>query len=334
METLALVFYGVGVTIAAPGPVIDELRRDFSFFVRPLSGGIFRAMRITVFEQKPPFERVPEVRASLYQPDSVSYDWRDVRFVDYNGAALSIYDFRAEHGEVYATDSDLLHELVYLLILSRVGELLDGKRIHRVHALGIAREGKGILCLLPQGGGKTTLALELLKESSVQLLSDDTPLITARGEVLPFPARIGIDPAMAASIPDKFKGTLLRRKYGAKTLVDIEFFKDHIAVAAVPVSLLLVGEREFSLKPRFVKAGKLVGGIALFKNSIIGLGLPQMVEYFLRHGLKEVLSKGEIFLSRFLIAMNIILKSDTYRFVMGRDPEENAAAFLRFIKNH
>lgn len=335
METLRLQFYEIGVEVRAPAWLLNDLRRDFSFFapVPALVNGT-RCVVIEVHELCPPFDTVPAVRASLYQPDSISYDQGEVRYVDYNGKALSIFDYGREEGRLYAQDRDLLHELSYLLIHSRVGELLDKKGFHRVHALGLVHDGNGLLCLLPQGGGKTTLALELLGDDTVQLLSDDTPLVDRRGRLLPFPLRIGIEASSAAHIPERFRGTMVRRKYGAKTLIDIEYFQGRVASGPVPARYLLVGEREFADNPRLTRIGRCAAAAALFKNCVVGLGLPQMVEYFLRHGWGEMLAKGSIAISRLAASLFLVMNAETYRLVLGRRPADNAAVVRVFLKRH
>ena len=49
----------------------------------------------------------------------------------------------------------MAREIVYLTILSRVSEKLDRMGIHRVHALGLEQRGRGVLVMLPSGGGKS-----------------------------------------------------------------------------------------------------------------------------------------------------------------------------------
>ena len=95
--------------------------------------------------------------------------------------------------------------------------------MHRIHALGISHNDEGILCILPQGGGKTTLGLSLLKKyDDVKLLSDDTVLISRDGMLIPFPVRIGLCEEDKIDVPNEYRGTLIRRKYGKKMLFDRE----------------------------------------------------------------------------------------------------------------
>ena len=182
-------FYGVGLIVTSGSTaLVDGVARDFEYFA-----GAPPASRIVVrgHASPPPWERIPARLASMVTPNAVTYDDGGLRYNDYQRRALAIYDFATEHGDVWSEDADLLYEIVYLMALSRVGERHDLLGIHRLHALGVAIDGRAALVLLPEAGGKSTLALELLRRPEIRLLSDDTPL--ARGDrVLAFPTRIGV----------------------------------------------------------------------------------------------------------------------------------------------
>lgn len=322
-------FYGVvaELTFSEEG-LAQDIERDFSYF---LSSKQSPTVKISVFNQVSPYEKIPEVKACLYLAGSISYDYRGIRYVDYNGEALTIYNYETEEGEIYSPDRDFLHELTYLLILSRVGELLDKKGVHRLHALGISVNGKGVMCLLPMGGGKSTLALSLLKDEKVKLISEDTPLISKEGKILPFPLRIGLDSGVKLDVPQQYLRRFVRRRYGSKTLIDIDYFKDKIAKISQP-GIILIGEREFSNKARIVKTGKIKAIGPFIRNMVFGLGLPQMVEYFLRNNLGDILSNTKIALSRLFVSLKIIRESKTYSFIIGRNKTKNAETLLNFLQ--
>ncbi len=332
MDRLTLEFYGVAVDIALPSWLKEELSKDFSFFLKtPISDK--PSLTLVIADQEPPLSRIPEVMASLYQPDSISYDQKGKRYVDYFGKALSVYDYKAESGELFSADLKLLHELAYLMILSRVGEMLDKKGMHRVHACGFSIEKKGAVCLLPQGGGKTTLYMELLKNKSVKLVSDDTPLISSDSRLLPFPSRIGVGDGKGFDIPPQFLGSLDRRKYGRKLLIDTQYFIGRIS-SPVELGFIFKGVREYSNNPRVVEAGKITVFIALLRDCVIGLGLPQMVEYFLRFDTADIFGKAWIVASRVMVCARAVKKAKTYKFIIGKDPQKNAETLLSFIDSN
>jgi len=327
MGSINFNFYGVKIKVSSDSEDhLDEIRRDFSYF---LSNNKICDINIETYFQDLPYNLIPQVKASLYLPSAIAYDHENTRYVDYNGQALTIYNYPIEKGQVYSENKELLHEISYLLILSRVGELLDRKGIHRIHALGISISGKAALCLLPMGAGKTTLALDLLKYKEIKLLSDDMVLIDKKGRILPFPLRIGVDRQINLDIPSKFLREFHRRQYGVKTLIDIEYFQDKIATISSPW-VIFIGERKFSTQAKIESINKIKAIWPFVRDGIIGLGLPQIVEYFLRNNLKD-LNKIPVILSRIFTSFKIILYSKIYKFVIGQDKEKNAKVLIDFL---
>jgi hypothetical protein len=108
---------------------------------------------------------------------------------------------RNRHCVVYGTDLDLVHEIAYHFILSTAGQHLNSRGLHRVHALGVAYRERGILFLAPSGGGKSTMALELLRRPGFTLLGEDTPWWTVTAISTPF--RCG-----SACVPVRMRGSL------------------------------------------------------------------------------------------------------------------------------
>lgn len=339
-------FYGVTLLVECAGEETREnIRRDFSYFLKEsqsLKREAFKKgtvpffspnahIKISIYCERPPFERVPSLKASLYNPDSISYDDGQIRWVDHQGKGLTIYDYKNESGQIYAEDRRLLHELSYLLIHSRVGELLDKRGIHRIHALGICLKEKGVLCLLPQGAGKTTLALDLLKSDDIKLLSDDTTLMKRDGELLAFPLRIGVPADSVLDIPAEYLRSFQRRKYGSKTLIDIDYFKDKIVSFAKP-SIILIGERVFSDEAKIIKTSKIKAIGPIVRDAVIGLGIAQMVEYFLRLNVRDIFGKINILLSRLLVNLKVLLRCKTYRFLVGRNRAKNADVLDSFLE--
>ena len=164
MEKKLFNFYGITVELICPGVLSSLLEKDFLYFldtsvIKPDK----KKVSVTVHIQKPPYDLIKTMIPVFKKSDAVIYGIGSSRYVDYNGKALSIYDFEKDRGSLYSESLELLHELTYLLIHSRAGELLDKKGMHRVHALGVTGNGKGVLCLMPEGAGKTTLGLDLLE---------------------------------------------------------------------------------------------------------------------------------------------------------------------------
>jgi len=324
-------FYGVKTKLSSDDQLlIENIKRDFSYFSAPINK---TDIKFVVYNEEIPCDKIPPLKASLYKDNAICYDDTNMRYIDYHGKALAIYDFSNNVGEIYSQDNNFLHELTYLAILSKVGEELDKKGIHRIHALGISINNKAVLIIFPMGGGKTTLGLELLKYDGIKLLSDEIPLITRKREVLPFPIRIGVskDRTSSLDIPHKYLRNFIRSKYGSKVLIDIEYFKDKISRSNMP-AVILIGERISSNDCRIEKISKFRTLKPFIVNGVFGLGLPQLIEYFLRYNIRDVLPKSKIMFSRLLRCLKVIWKSKTYSFLIGKDRRKNVNILIEFLE--
>ncbi len=99
--------------------------------------------------EPPPYSRIPPVNASFFTPRNVCFRDGNIAYIDYFGQGLAIHEKRAGRCTVYGEDFDRVREIAYYFILSAVGEYLDGIGMHRVHAVGVTREGRASLLLLP-----------------------------------------------------------------------------------------------------------------------------------------------------------------------------------------
>jgi len=263
------------------------------------------------------------------RPNAISYDEGPRRYNDYHGLALTIYDFSRERGELWSLDPDLLYELTYLMALSRIGEIHDRRGIHRIHALGIAVGDRGGLVLLPESGGKSTLALKLLEHSETKILSDDTPLI-AKGKLRAFPTRIGIR-GKAEEIDPEYLRTFKRRNHGTKTLIDVSYFRDRVTDDVSP-EVVIAGVRSGGSASRIEAVSRISLVPVTLANLVFGLGLPQVVEYFLRGGAADAVRKSTIVASRVLTGVRLLRGARCYRLVLGSNLESAASEVLSVLK--
>lgn len=323
-------FYGLDLQLqSADKGVVENIRRDFSYFEAPVN---IPQMNIEVFDKSPPFGSLPNLKASVYATNYICYRRNGDTFTDYFGQGLRVFNSRTKSYQVFSESADLKHEISYLTILSVVGQFLDSQHIHRVHALGVSQNGRAILILLPISGGKTTLALQLLQSGRVKLLSDDSPLINCRGEVLPFPLRVGVVPGGELNIPAKYLRTMNMMQYGTKILIDIDCFADKISSACQP-GVILLGERVLGYESRIEPASKLSAGKEFIKNSVVGLGLHQGIEYLLGRSIWETFGKTGLAFSRLNNTLRVIRHSKVYRYTLGHDRERNHQVLLHFLQS-
>jgi hypothetical protein len=322
-------FYGLDLRLQSGDKgVVENVRRDFSYFEAQVN---IPQVNIEVFEKSPPFGSLPDLKASVYSTNYICYRGTEGIFTDYFGQGLRVFNPQTKNYQIFSESAALRHEISYLTILSVVGQFLDSKHIHRVHALGVSQKGKAILVLLPMRGGKTTLALRLLQSGQVKLLSEDSPLITQQGEVLPFPLRLGVVPGGELDIPAEYLRTMNMMEFGSKILIDIDYFADKISSACQP-GVVLLGERALGYESRIEPASKLGAGKEFMKNAVVGLGLHQGIEYLLGRSLWETLGKTGLFFSRLNSSLKVISRSKVYRYVLGHDPERNHQVLLDFLQ--
>ena len=326
-------FYGFTVQVSSPSAeLVEEVRRDFVCFRLP-PGEKQANVEVRMHLSPPPYSELPPVSATLSTPRNVCFRSGKISYIDYFGKALSVYDREKRHCTIYGTDTDMVHEIAYLFILSTVGQNLDSRGIHRIHALGVSYHNRGILLLLSSGGGKSTMALELLRHPDFLLLGEDTPLIDRRGTILPFPLRLGIRPGNAEGIPPEYLRTMRRMEFDPKTLIDIEYFGDRLGEAVKP-GFLFVGERNLGEVSEIVPLGRYGALKALLKDMVIGLGIYQGLEFLLERGPWEMLGKGGVVASRLFNGLRLLARVRAYKFVLGRDIERNCQTFIQFIEEN
>lgn len=319
-------FAGCAVEFATEdGGLAAALAYDFAAFA---AGPRQPLVRLEARPEAPP--------AVLPPPRLVTRRWSVLRsepgrrLVWYPGGALCDYDYAARSGTISSADPSLLHELSYLLILSRAGEELDRLGLHRLHAGALGWDGSALLFCGQRGAGKTTLLLELLKDAGFSLLSDDTPLADAGGTVRPFPARLGLgldSPHLAdyGGLKD-----LRRRHYPPKKLLDpvAAGFRLSRPLPAGGVFLLRRGP-----SPRIKRAPPGACAAELALSLAAGWGVPQLAEYFLRLAPADMAAKAGILFSRLRAAAAIAGRAPCHIFELAPDRKANAAALRAHLRS-
>jgi len=330
-------FYGFSVELRGDdADVLKEVVSDFAWFVVPADSRTARGeadwdMRITMHLEPPPYSDLPSVPASVLTPRNVSFRHGSISYVDYFGRGLAIVNDDEKTCVIYAEEFDLAREIAYLFLLSTVGQYLDSRKLHRIHAMGVNYKGHGILLLLPSGGGKSTMTLELLRHPDFTLLSEDTPLVDRHGRIHPFPLRLGVRNGSGSEVPKEFQRTLKRMEFDPKTFVDLEFFRHRLS-APVDASLILVGERNLGDESAITPLSSRGTFKALVKYLVVGLGVYQGLEFLLERGLWEMIGKTGVAISRARNGLSLMSKARAYKFILGRDTAKNSRTLIEFIE--
>lgn len=309
-----------------------RIEKDFSYFLKKEE--IIKTFVIESLKEKIDWEKLPNIVAKKQSKNSITYDVESLRFNDYNGKLLSIYDYKRDFGVLYSECIEKLHEISYLLILSRVGKYHDLMGLHKIHAFSVISNGACLIGMADSGLGKSTLVAELLKDKSVQFLSDDTPLVDSFGNVKPFPLRLGVSSYESfGKIIDREKNcyTLQRDFYGEKKLLSIDGLENKVGEEykkLILVNLKRFGGDDFICK----KISKVKMLKALFKHMVIGIGLPMILEYFWEDGLCDFIKKSTIAMRRKLSALVLVMRADCYEIWLGRDIEKNRLGVVDLIK--
>lgn len=324
MDRLNLELAGVGVELAGPGPVLSELRRDFAWFATDAP----RPEPIRLELSEGGGEPAPAGPASLRWRDFRAFDEGPVRRIFYRDGARASYDYRRREGVLRAAGPDRLRELAYLAVLSRAGDALDRRGLHRVHALTVASRGEAALVVLPCGGGKSSLALELLRRSSVSVLGEDTALLGADRIVRAFPLRWGFrDRGALGDVPEAWVRPFRRTGMPTKWVVDLPFYRDRI-VEEAPLRRLFFGAR--TAGPAGARPlGAEEAFARLLAPAVLGVGLAQLTEYCLRRG--ELAGLAGVAASRARLAWSAARTAAPFALTMGRSPAEAVDALLQAL---
>jgi len=331
-------FYLHSIAVELHGSAALRLARDFDFFTdRPGKEEEAAPYSVTLETQDgdPSQVKLPSRAADQVFSDCVLYREKNRLYYEYGGAVLVVErEENFSYGKVTSKNPHLADEIGYLYLQSEIGRFLDKQGLHRVHALGLGLpNGEAALVMLPSGGGKSTLALELLRAGGCMLLSDDTPLVDRFGNLLPYPLRLSF--RADANLPPDWRAaaqTFERRRHGAKLLVPTSALPARLLPRPTDKfrpAYLVVGERHGNLsQPKMSALPRWRGGITLFRDMVVGLGVPQVAELILTRGILSLPGLAPTGASRTAAAGALLARSRTYRLELSRDHAANARALL------
>lgn len=325
-------FFQVGINSDTHKP-IDKIALDFEYFVDRSKVKTLKRLEIKILSGKD-FKLPEGLVANKQTQNSITYKQGNITFNDYYGKAIVEFDYSKEKAKIYYYDESFIHEITYLLILSRSGKFLDRKGYHKIHAACFGLGNNDIVLTLPSKGGKTTTLLEMLRVPKTRLISDDSPLVDSGGKLMPFPLRLGLSnknkifsyfPYLRGEDLYEFERSYFEKKY----LIPINKLQNPVSLGIKQV--LVNGKRTTNSKSILKKVSKYRMFKFLVEHMIIGLGLPMIIEYFLRNSIKDHFVNIKILFSRIKTAIFLLKKSDCYIYYMSNDPIESGKYLREFF---
>ncbi len=326
MPSIKLLIHGTPIYIQSQlRKVIRAVAHDFSYFKSEWVCSK-DALHIVIHPScVRPMDWIPLYRSRRSQIFCPSGGEQRVCF--FNSAWVG-YHFNQARADIFCDDPAVAFEACYFVILSYVGERLDIRGLHRIHGLGLARGRKGAIVLAPSGGGKSTLLVELLKRSNLELISDDTPVLN-HTEMLCFPQRIALR-RRPAHIGANAVRIFRRYQDGKKYVIGANHFKHKVRMKS-SVHWFVLAKKTSNQKSQI----KILHRFSLFwpilKWLVIGYEIPQIWELYLRPSPKDTVIKSKILLARMRLALKLIQNTRLARLSMSTNPRESAQVLDRFL---
>jgi hypothetical protein len=205
--------------------------------------------------------------------------------------------------------------------------------MHRIHAMALGWKGKAVLAIFPMGGGKSTLASDLLQCPEFGFPSDDSPFISRDGRVHAFPLRLGLLPGSDDKFPPEHKRVVKRMDFGPKFLPNYRYYASRVEPSADP-GIVFLGRRSLAPECRIEPVGSVDAFRSMIADCAIGPGLFQGLEFVVRNSTLELGAKAWTGVSRLRNALRLFQRSGLYRLILGRDREQNARTVTEFVRTH
>jgi hypothetical protein len=190
-----------------------------------------------------------------------------------------------------------------------------------------------VLLMLPSKGGKSTMLSELLINPEIKIISDDMPLIDFYGRVHSFPSQISVENVPSEGALTKLKWVEFKRtQYPPKWTAGLSQLRARLEDHSLHNGTMLIagyrlsnGQSILTVVPKW----KMIG--SMWEHMIIGMGLPQIVEMFLKFNWTDVFKLMLHALIRSWCAFQLVRKSKCFHFYMGPDRAYNAQLILNQI---
>jgi hypothetical protein len=324
--------YGLTIAVGGDWPeVCERVRLDYAWFQSPVRSST-PDVEVTIEHRPPDYGSFADAIPWFVTPRNAVYRLGSRIVLDHIGVAVSVLDANEKGLWIQGEDEHVVHDAVYYFLLGRIGQHLDARGLVRLHALGLAGRPGAVALLLPPGGGKTTLALEAIKDDAVRLLSEDSPLLDRAGRVHPFPLRIGVNANNAQQLPAGASRRIERVWLHPKIAVEVETFADRVATEPEPLRHLVIGCRSLAATPTLVPLTRRAAVGPLFRDAVVGAGLYQGLGYAHQRGGGELFGKLRTAAARARVCGAALERAKVWRLTLCRDSERNWEALCALLR--
>lgn len=307
-----LSLHGVTLAVDLPQEVDDWFYLDFRRFLAQAPGPPSLLLTLELDGRPLPAGLRETFRGNHF----VIFDRPGQRVVAYpNCGSWLGWEPASDRLSIHARDPQAGYLRLQLAIHSRLGELLERRGLHRVHGLGVGGREGGVLILLPPGGGKSTLSWQLVSSGrGLNLYSEDTPLVDARGRLWDYPFRLALrDAPQGESLP-------LRQ---GKWLVDPDREGHRWGRGPIACREILVGGWTTDPRPRLEPLGLLGKLACLARDGWLGYGVPQLVELWWPSGLRDGLDRSRLLAGRGAAILALAARARGRRLWLSPQAEAN-----------
>lgn len=331
--TIQLDVYNVGIAVNTDNKwLIHQIKMDFSKFVKNI-----KECDITIYilSGKPPFNiDLKNLSSKKFAESVISYSLNGMIILHYIKRAFVIYDFHNGIVIIYVTSEKNrdYYEMAYLYIESCIGELLEHKRIFRIHAASLLKNGEGILLLGGIRSGKSVTSI-MLSRLGAKILSEDISLLTKDLQILPYPTRAGLDKKSLCILGKRVKTQKIKYSSGiTKYLVGLEEIGLPIYDKECKLSkILILNPTKLNFCSVHRASTKQILS-ALIKALVVGLGIPQLREIVFTRAMIEPQNFFLKGMKRLLLASKLMLKIEWYTVYMAKKVNETIVAINNFLE--
>jgi hypothetical protein len=279
---------------------------------------------------------IPSMVAVKILENAIIYRMGSRQYIDYFGAALTIWDEDQDQVTIYSQNESRLFELGFLAVHSLLGQNLDRRGLSRIHALAFTLQNTNAVIMLPSKGGKSTLLTGILENPEVKIISDDMPLCDSSGRIHSFPSKISLQEIPTSGpLSELTWHEFVRHHYPPKFTASLSQLKDRLSVNSEKNSNILIAGFRLSHGESFLsKVPKWKMILPLMEHMIMGFGLPQILEMFLKFNLSDIFKLCDLGLKRAVCAFQLARRAQCYYFYLGPDKSKNSKILLDFVNEH